>query len=114
MKKVTSLKPIKMRLKNGDKVIILAGKYKGQTGKILRVHPKFNKVTVEGVNVVKKHIKPTKENRVGSIKEIVKPMHAAKVAIYEPTLKKASRIGYKLTEDGNKVRIYKASGQEIK
>ena len=104
----------KIRLKVGDKVIVLAGKYKNQTGKVLRVHPRDNKVTVEGVNVVKKHVKPTRDNRVGSIKEITKPIWVSKVAIYEPTLKKASRIGYKLAEGGTKTRVYKSSSKEIK
>lgn len=104
----------KMKLKVGDKVIVLSGKHKGQTGKILRVHPKDNKVTVEGVHVVKKHIKPTRENRVGSIKEITKPIWASKVAIYEPTLKKASRIKYKVDSKGAKTRYFVASNKEIK
>ena len=111
-----STNPYKIRLKVGDKVIVLAGKYKGKTGKILRVHPQDNKVSVEGINIVKRHIKPTRENRVGSIKEIVKPMWVSKVAIYEPTLKKASRIGYKVSATGakTKTRVYKSSGKEIK
>ncbi|HEY1646169.1 MAG TPA: 50S ribosomal protein L24 [Candidatus Saccharimonadales bacterium] len=111
---MNSPKAYKIKLKVGDKVIVLAGKYKGQTGKILRVHPKDNKVTVEGINVVKKHLKPTRDNRVGSIKEIVKPLWVSKVGIYEPELKKASRVGYKLDAKGIKTRIYKASGKEIK
>jgi|SRR5665213_497637 len=104
----------KIRLKVGDKVIVLAGKYKGKTGKILKVHPKDNKVTVEGINIVKKHVKPTTTNRVGSIQEIVKPIWVSKVAIYEPTLKKASRISFKVDGDGKKSRVYTASGKEIK
>ena len=111
----TKLKQFKIKLKTGDKVIVLSGKYKGQTGKILRTHPVLNKVTVEGINIVKKHVKPTRDNRVGSIKEITKPILTSKVAIYEPTDKKASRIGYKLSADGSsKTRIYKSSGKEIK
>lgn len=106
--------PYKIRLKVGDKVIVLAGKHKGKTGKILRVHPKDNKVTVEGINVVKKHVKPTRENRVGSIKDVTKPLWVSKVAIYEPTLKKATRIGYKLDAKGAKTRVYTSSGKEIK
>lgn len=104
----------KIRLKVGDKVIVLAGKYKGKTGKVLQVHPKENKVTVEGINVVKKHVKPDRNNRVGSIKEIIKPIWVSKVAIYEPTLKKASRISFKVGEDGKKSRVFTASGKEIK
>lgn len=107
-------KPYKIKLRLSDKVIVLSGKYKGQTGKILKVHPKDNKVTVGGINVVKKHIKPTRTNRVGQIKEITKPIDVSKVAIYEPDLKKASRIGYEIDAKGNKTRIYRASGKAIK
>ncbi len=103
----------KIKLKKEDKVIVLAGKYKGKTGKVLRVHPKENKVTVEGINIVKKHVKPTTNNSTGSIQEITKPIWVSKVAIYEPTLKKASRIGYKVDKDGQKSRIYKLSKKEI-
>jgi large subunit ribosomal protein L24 len=112
----TSIKQLyKIRLKTGDKVIVLSGKYKGKTGKILRVHPSLNKVTVEGINIVKKHVKPTQTNRVGSIKEITKPIWVSKVAIYEPDAKKGSRIGYKISTDGkSKTRVFKVSGKEIK
>jgi large subunit ribosomal protein L24 len=107
-------KPYKIKLKTGDKVIVLVGKYKGKTGKILKVHPKENKVSVEGINIVKRHLKPTRDNRVGSIKEIIKPMWVSKVAIYEPTLKKASRISYKVDPKGVKTRVFTASKKEIK
>ncbi len=110
----TPLKKVfKIKLKVGDKVIVLSGKYKGQIGKVVRTHPKLNKVTVEGVNVVKIHRKPTRENSVGRIEEVTKPIWVSKVAIYEPTLKKASRIGYKLNKDSSKIRIYKKSNKEI-
>ncbi|HEY4963677.1 MAG TPA: 50S ribosomal protein L24 [Candidatus Saccharimonadales bacterium] len=103
-----------MRLKRGDKVIVLSGKHKGKTGKVMKTHPSENKVTVEGINIVKKHVKPTQQNTVGSIKEITKPIWVSKVAIYEPTAKKASRIGYKVSADGKtKTRVYKVSGKEI-
>jgi large subunit ribosomal protein L24 len=103
----------KIKLKAGDKVIVLSGKYKGQTGRVARIHPKTNMVTVEGINVVKKHVKPTTQNKVGSIKEITKPLFVSKVAIYDPNAKKASRIGMKVGTDGKKTRIFKASGKEI-
>jgi large subunit ribosomal protein L24 len=111
---MNKIKPFKIKLKVGDKVIVLAGKYKGRTGKILEVHPRENKVTVEGINVVKKHIKPTRTIRVGSIKEIVKPIWVSKVAIYEPELKKPSRIKITLDDKGTKTRQYAKSSKEIK
>ena len=104
----------KIRLKKGDNVVVLSGKYKGKTGKIVATHPRENKVTVEGINIVKKHQKPNREHPQGGILEITKPMWASKVAIVEPTSKKPSRIGYKLNDDGSKTRIFKSTGKEIK
>ncbi len=107
-------KPFKIRLKKGDTVIVRSGKYKGQNGKIIATHPKLNKVTVEGINIVKKHQKPNKQYPQGGIIPITKPIWVSKVAIVEPTSKKASRIGFKLDKDGNKTRVYKRTGSEVK
>jgi large subunit ribosomal protein L24 len=104
----------KIRLKKGDTVTVLAGKYKGKTGKVLATHPRDNKVTVEGVNIVKKHVKPNRANPQGGIIELTKPMWVSKVAIVEPTSKKPSRIGYTVAKDGSKTRIFKKTGKEIK
>ena len=112
--KVESQKVNKIRLQKGDTVVVRAGKYKGQTGKILATHPRDNKVTVEGINIAKKHVKPSKVHPQGAIVEITRPIWVSKVAVVDPTSKKATRIGYKLDKDGNKTRIYKASGKEIK
>lgn len=103
----------KIRLKKGDTVIVRAGKYKGQTGKVIATHPQLNKVTVEGINIVKKHVKPTREKPQGGIVEITKPIWVSKVGLYDSVKKKASRIGYKVTKD-SKVRVAKSSGKEIK
>lgn len=104
----------KIRLKKGDTVVVLAGKYKGKTGKIVATHPRENKVTVEGINIVKKAVKPTRTNPQGGIIELTKPMWVSKVAIMEPTSKKPSRIGYELAADGTKKRVFKKTGKEIK
>ncbi len=104
----------KIRLKKGDNVVILAGKEKGKTGKITATHPTINKVTVENINVVKRHVKPTQTNPQGGIIEKTKPVPTSNVAILEPTSKKPSKIGYKFDKEGNKVRIYKRTGKEIK
>ena len=104
----------KIRLKKGDHVMIRSGKYKGHTGKVLQLHPTLNKVTVEGVNIVKKHQKPTKANPQGGILELTKPIWVAKVGILDQASKKPSRIGYKLNKDGAKTRVFKSSGKEIK
>jgi len=104
----------KIRLKKGDTVVVTTGKYKGKTGKITATHPRENKVTVEGINIVKKAIKPNRANPQGGIIEITKPMWVSKLAIVEPTTKKASRIGYETAKDGSKVRVFKTTGKEIK
>jgi large subunit ribosomal protein L24 len=102
----------KIRLKKGDTVVVLAGKYK--TGKVVATHPRENKVTVEGINIVKKAMKPTRTNPQGGIVELTKPMWVSKVAIVEPTSKKPSRIGFEYAKDGTKVRVFKKTGKEIK
>lgn len=104
----------KIRLKKGDTVMVRSGKYKGHSGKILQVHPAFNKVTVEGVNVVKKHQKATRANPQGGIFELTKPIWVSKVRILDSNAKKPSRIGYSVNKDGSKTRILKTSGKEIK
>lgn len=104
----------KIRLKKGDTVVVRSGKYKGKTGKVVATHPTENKVTVEGVNIVKKHLKPNRANPQGGIVEITKPIWVSKVAIVDPSTKKASRIGVKVEKDGSKTRVFKGSGKEIK
>ncbi|MBX4201301.1 50S ribosomal protein L24 [Candidatus Saccharibacteria bacterium] len=103
-----------MRLKKDDIVIVRAGKYKGKSGKVLAVHPKTNKVTVEGINIVKKHVKPTQAQPQGGIQDITKPIWVSKVGLLDNTAKKPSRISYKIDEKGNKTRVMKTTGKEIK
>ncbi len=104
----------KIRLKKGDKVIVRTGKYKGQTGTVLQTHPRLNKVTVEGINIVKKHQKPNRAHPQGGIIEVTKPIDVSKVGFYDATSKKASRIGFKVDKDGKKTRVLKTTGKEIK
>ena len=106
-------KLFKIRLMKGDTVVVLGGKYKGKTGKVVATHPSENKVTVEGINMVKKHVKPNRAYPQGGIIDLTKPIWVSKVAIVEPTSKKPSRIGYKLNADGTKTRIFKKTGKEI-
>lgn len=113
-KSTTPTKIYKLRVKKGDTVQVLSGKYKGKTGKIVAAHPSENKVTVEGINIIKKAVKPNKTYPQGGIIDITKPIWASKVAVIDPTTKKPSRIGYKLDDKGVKTRVYKASGKEIK
>ena len=109
----TASKVFKIRLKKGDTVIVRAGKYKGKTGKVTATHPTENKVTVEGINIVKKHVKPNKEHPQGAIVELTKPIWVSKVSIVEPTSKKASRIGMQVNKDGTKTRVFKKTGKAI-
>jgi len=102
----------KIRLKKDDLVMVRVGKDKGKTGKVLRVHPKTNQVTVENINMIKKHIKANNKYPQGTILEINKPIDVSKVGILDPDTKKASRIGYKLDGD-KKIRIFKTSKKEI-
>src|SRR5215471_1983874 len=106
-------KRYKIRLKKDDLVVVRSGKYKGQTGKVLATHPQENKVTVEGVNIVKKHVKPNRANPQGGIVELTKPIWVSKVGLIDPATKKPTRIGYTV-EEGTKKRVYKGSGKEIK
>jgi len=105
---------VKIKLRKGDNIVVRAGKEKGKTGKVVAVHPKLNAVTVEGINIVKKHMKPNKKYPQGGIIDITKPINVSKVGIVDPTAKKASRIGFVINKDGTKSRVYKASGKEIK
>jgi len=102
----------KIRLQKGDTVMVRAGKDKGKTGKVVATHPALNKVTVKGVNIVKKHQKPNKQYPQGGIIELTKPIDVSKVGIYDSVKKKPSRIGYKVTKDSKK-RLFKTSGKEI-
>ncbi len=114
IQKSTDKKIYKIRLKKGDLVQVLSGKYKGKQGKITATHPTENKVTVDGVNIVKKHMKPNQAYPQGGIIELTKPIWVSKVAIVDPNAKKPSRIGYNLAKDGSKTRVFKKSGKDIK
>lgn len=102
----------KIRLKKGDNVVVRSGKYKGKSGKVIAIHPSLNAVTVEGINIVKKHQKPNRAHPQGGIIEVTKPIAVSKVGINDSG--KPSRIGYRLDAKGNKTRIAKKSGKEIK
>jgi large subunit ribosomal protein L24 len=108
------VKIFKIRIKKGDTVMVRSGKHKGKTGKVLQVHPKLNKVTVEGVNIVKRHQKPTQAKPQGGIMELTKPIWVSKVGLLDNTAKKPSRVGFKIDDKGAKTRVLKTSGKEIK
>ena len=98
-----------MNLRKGDKVIVIAGHDKGKVGEIQKVIPETNRVVVEGVNVRKKHQKPTQANPEGSIVEVYAPLDASNVMLQDPKTKKPTRIGHKEVK-GKKVRYAKKSG----
>ena len=101
----------KIKIKKGDEVVVISGKYKGVKGKVLQARPEESRVVVEGVNRHKWHIKPTQE-QPGHIVDREAPIHVSNVALIDTKTKKATRVGYKM-EAGKKVRVSKKSGTQI-
>ena len=102
------------KIRKGDEVVVIAGKDKGKRGTVLR-YVKVGYVVVEGVNRVKKHIKPNPvKGVVGGLLEKDMPIHVSNIAIYNPLTKKADRVGFKWIDDGKKkVRIFKSGGEVL-
>lgn len=98
-----------MKLQRKDKVIVISGRDHGKKGEVIAVLPKTNQVVVEGVNVVKRHTKPTQSNPKGGIIEMTKPILASKVMAIDPSSGRAARVGYKTDKNGKKQRIFKVS-----
>ncbi|MBU6436721.1 MAG: 50S ribosomal protein L24 [Betaproteobacteria bacterium] len=102
------------KIRKGDQVVVLAGKDKGRRGTVLS-RKDDSYLIVEGVNVVKKSVKPNPmKGTTGGILDKTMPIHQSNVAIYNPAAGKSDRVGIKLLADGKKVRVYKSSGEEIK
>jgi large subunit ribosomal protein L24 len=101
-----------MHVKKGDKVMVISGKDKGKQGTILQVFPKKNRVLVEGVNLIKKHSKPSQENPQGGIITKEAAIHVSNVMPLDPKSGEPTRVGYKI-ENGKKVRIAKKSGEPL-
>ncbi|MBU8880232.1 50S ribosomal protein L24 [Bacillus sp. FJAT-29790] len=101
-----------MHVKKGDKVMVISGKDKGKTGVILASFPKQSRVLVEGVNIVKKHSKPSQVNPQGGIISQEAPIHVSNVMPVDPKSGNPTRVGYK-TVDGKKVRVAKKSGEVL-
>jgi large subunit ribosomal protein L24 len=102
-----------MKIKTGDTVKVISGHYKGTVSEVKAVDPKKNTVIVEGVNMIKKSLKPNQQNPEGGVIEKEAPIDASNVMLYDKKAKSVSRVGYKL-EDGKKTRVFKKSGAEIK
>lgn len=103
----------KMHVKKDDQVIVISGKDKGKKGRIIAAYPRQNRVLVEGINMIKKHQKPTQGNPQGGIIEKEASIHASNVALMDPKSGKATRIGYKTLDNGTKVRVAAKSGAQI-
>jgi large subunit ribosomal protein L24 len=101
------------KIKKGDKVVILSGKDKGKHGEVTKSLPKEGKVVVGGINMMTRHKKPSQQDPQGGLERIEAPMHVSKVAIEDPKTGKPTRVGFKVLEDGRKVRVAKRSGELI-
>lgn len=102
----------KLKIKKGDQVVVLTGKDKGAKGEVQKVIPAKNRIVVQGVNVVKKHQKPTQFSQGGIVNKELS-IHASNVALIDPKSGEATRVGFKTLEDGKKIRIARKSGEEV-
>ena len=98
------------KIRKGDRVIVLSGRSKGRTGDVLMVMPKKERAIVQGVNMVKRHTRPT-QTQMGGIIEKESSIHMSNLAHVDPKTSGATRVGYKFLEDGRKVRFAKRSGE---
>ena len=103
-----------MKLKKGDKVMVIAGKNRGQNGTIARVMPRENLVLLDGVNLVKRHRRPSAQNRKGQIIDKPMPIHVSNVMIVDPKTGKPSRIKIVRDKDGARGRVAVKSGEALK
>ena len=103
----------KRKIRKDDEVIVLTGRDKGKRGAVLRIITKTDRVLVEGVNVTKRHIKPTQGDPQGGIVEREAPIHISNVALIDPESDRPTRVRYKNLEDGRKVRVAARSGEVI-
>lgn len=101
-----------LHIKKGDTVEIIAGDHKGATGKVLRVIPKKNKVIVQGHNIAKKHVRPSRKNPQGGRLNIEQPIHISNVLPVSPKSSRGTRVSYKMGKDGSKKR-FGADGTEL-
>lgn len=98
-----------MKLRKDDQVMVITGKDKGRTGKINQVLPKQNAVVVDGINIAKRHTKPSSKLPQGGIIEITRPISVSKVMVIDPSTDTPSRVSFKLNKDGSKERVFKPS-----
>jgi len=102
-----------MKIRKGDRVVVLAGKDKGKEGVVSRAMPAKQRVLVDGVNIARKHQKPTRATMQGGIIDKDMPIHVSNVAIVSPSDGKATRVGYRFESDGTKIRVCKRTGVDL-
>jgi len=102
-----------IHVKKGDMVVILAGDDKGKTGEVLRVNSKEDKVLVQGINRVYRHMKPSRQNPHGGRVQKEMPLHISNVLPVDPETSQPTRVGFKISEDGSKERIARKSGKSL-
>jgi len=104
---------LKMRIKQNDRVMVIAGNDKGKTGKVLKVFPAKQRAIVEGVRFIKRHTKPTQTNQQGGIIEKEAPINMTNLMVYCDKCSRGVKIGSKLLDDGSRVRVCKKCGEMI-
>ncbi|MBI1843971.1 MAG: 50S ribosomal protein L24 [Actinobacteria bacterium] len=102
-----------MKIRKGDKVVVLTGKDRGKEGLVTRALPEVGKVVVEGVNVAKRHQRPTSATQQGGIIDKLMPLDVSNVAVISPADGKATRVGFRFDDKGNKIRICKRTGADL-
>jgi len=101
------------KIRKGDRVQVLTGRDKGRRGEVVAVMPKEGRALVQGVNMVKRHQKPRGLSQPGGITEKEAPIHLSNLALIDPKSDKPTRVGFRVLEDGRKVRVAKASGEVL-
>jgi large subunit ribosomal protein L24 len=101
------------RIRKGDQVEVISGEEKGKRGEVMRVLPKEGRAIVQGLRLVSRHQKPRGVGQPGGIVEQEAPLHLSKLALIDPKTDRPTRVGFRLAEDGNKVRFAKKSGERI-
>jgi large subunit ribosomal protein L24 len=102
-----------MKVVKNDTVLVVSGNYKGKKGKVLKVFPQQSRVIVEGVNFIKRHTKPTQKNPQGGIVEKEAPIHVSNLMVMCPKCDTPSRLGRKVLEDGNRIRLCRSCGEML-
>ena len=101
-----------LKIRRGDTVVVISGKEKGERGEVKQVLPKENRVVIEGINVRTRHARPTQNNPQG-LYTFEAPMHVSNVMLVDPNSGEPTRVGYRFTDSGEKIRVAKRSGKDI-